>query len=230
MNFSGIKYGDKLVLAALACVFLSTPLTLTQAAITCPCSELKVPPAPAKDIDPVGGLAFMKTPEYKKEFADAIAGARKACMKHLGEKNVAIVSDIDETCLDNSEHFKSGTGWGDWVSWEAEARDPVLKQTADFLAWARKNGFAVFFITGRSEVSRAATIRNLVRAGLSYDGLYMRPGNDDLPAADFKASYRKKIADMGFNIIVNIGDQYSDLKGGYAEDCEKLPNKIYYIK
>lgn len=227
MYLNGIKYGGKR-LAVITCSIVVLISTL-QTVGACPCADLKIPAAPASDIDPVGGLAYMKTPEYKKEFAAAIEGARKACMKHLGEPDVAIVSDIDETCLDNSAHFKDGTGWGDWEKWEAQAKDPVLKQTADFLAWARKNGFAVFFITGRSESSRAATIKNLVRAGLSYDGLYMRPHNDDLPAEPMKSKFRKMISDMGFKIIVNIGDQYSDLTGGYAEDCEKLPNKIYYI-
>lgn len=35
---------------------------------------------------------------------------------------------------------------------------------------------------------------------------------------------------MGFKIVVNIGDQVSDLVGGYALDCEKLPNKMYFVK
>lgn len=228
MNTRGIKYsGGRFAKFLSAAVLL---FIMSQAAFACPCSEMKIPAAPAKDFDPVAGLAYMKTPEYKKEFSAAIAGARRACLKHLGEDNLAIVSDIDETCLDNSGHFNKNTGWGDWDSWIVQAKDPRLKQTADFLAWARKNGFAIFFVTGRSESSRAATIKNLVRAGLNYDGLYMRPDNDKSPAAEMKTKHRKMISDMGFKIIVSIGDQYSDLLGGYAEDCEKLPNKIYYIK
>lgn len=174
----------------------------------------------------------MKTPEYKSEFEKAVADARKACQKHIGEKMVAIVSDIDETVLDNSEYFKAHPdgSWEAWDEWIKEAKAPTLKPSAEFLAWARQNGFAVFFITGRNEKDRPGTIANLVKAGLSYDGLYMRGDKDSSRAENMKAIYRKQIEDMGFKIIVSIGDQYSDLVGGYVEDCEKLPNKMYFIK
>lgn len=218
-------------LVVLACTTLvSSNYAVTALAV--PCSELKVPPPPASKFDVAGGLAYMKTREYKKEFSQAIKDARKACEKHIGEDKVAIVSDIDETCLDNKQYFIDNpkAGWGDWLAWVHESKAPTLKSAADFLAWARKKGFAIFFITGRHERERAATISNLVKVGLAYDGLYMRPNDDDSPAELMKSKYRKQISDMGFNIVVNIGDQYSDLTGGLAEDCEKLPNKIYYIK
>jgi hypothetical protein len=35
---------------------------------------------------------------------------------------------------------------------------------------------------------------------------------------------------MGFKIVVNIGDQDSDLAGGFALDGEKLPNKLYFVQ
>ena len=201
-----------------------------QALFACPCSEIKIP-ALGKDFSISEGLAFMKTDGYKKEFDKAIADAREICEKHKGEKNLAIVSDIDETVLDNSKFFatQKQPGWEGWDKWVDSADDMTLKPTAEFLGWARKNGIAVFFITGRSENERKDTIANLVKAGIAYDGLYMRPDNDHSPAEDMKTIYRKQIAEMGFKTIVSIGDQFSDLAGGYAEDCEKLPNKMYFI-
>lgn len=201
------------------------------AALSCPCSEVSVPEKPnAFTIEE--GLKYMKTPEYQKEFNDAIASAKKACEKHKGEKDLAIVSDIDETCLDNSAYFSAHpqAGWNEWTNWLDSEKDTPLKPTAEFLSWARKNGFAIFFITGRNESERRSTINNLIGAGISYDGLYMRPDNDATPAEVMKTNYRKQIEGMGFKIIVSIGDQYSDLAGGHAEDCEKLPNKMYFIK
>ncbi len=104
-----------------------------------------------------------------------------------------------------------------------------MKQTAELLDWARKKGFAIFFVTGRPESLRAATIRNLVRNGIAYDGLYLRADKDNRSAIDVKTEIRRKIELMGFKVVVNIGDQVSDLVGGYAVDCEKLPNKIYFV-
>lgn len=201
------------------------------ASFSCPCNELK-PESRGPDISAKDGLAYMKTAEYKKEFSKAIADARKACEKHLGEEHLAIVSDIDETVISNKEYFEKHleTGWSDWDEWLHSEKGTLLKPTADWLAWARKKGFAIFFITGRSEIDRKYTIGNLVKQGLNYDGLYMRPNGDKSPAAEMKSKFRKQIEDMGFKIIVSIGDQWSDLEGGYAEDCEKLPNKLYFIK
>ena len=34
---------------------------------------------------------------------------------------------------------------------------------------------------------------------------------------------------MGFTILVNVGDQDSDLAGGHAVRPFKLPNPMYYI-
>jgi acid phosphatase len=142
------------------------------------------------------------------------------------------VADIDETILDNREEFSSHPDfkWSEFEAWMQRAEAPLLKPTADFLSWARGQGYAIFLVTGRREKDRAATIQNLVRRGVDYDGLYMRPDNYKGAAAEvMKTAHRDSIEKMGFKIVVNIGDQFSDLYGGKAEECVKLPNKMYYI-
>ena len=47
---------------------------------------------------------------------------------------------------------------------------------------------------------------------------------------DFKAPERRKIAELGYTILLNLGDQESDLTGGYAERTFKLPNPVYFVK
>ena len=207
-----------------------TLFSATPSSLACPCNQVKAPAEAPKD-DPKAGLAFSKTSEYAKEFDKAIKDAKAACTPHIGEQYVAIVSDIDETLLDNREFFDSHPEfkWNDFFGYIQEAKAPTLKKTADFLAWARKNGFAIFLVTGRSEKDRAGTVLNLVRRGVAYDGLYMRPNGDRSKAAEMKTKHRKAIQDMGFQIVVNIGDQFSDLEGGMSVDCEKLPNKIYFV-
>jgi predicted secreted acid phosphatase len=205
------------------------------AAFACPCSEITIPsPPPETSYDL--GLNFTKTNKYKKEFASAINSAKKFCIEykkeHPEETNLAIVSDIDETILDNREQFRlhPKRDWDLFDKWVNEAKAPVLKPTYQFLSWARKNGFAVFFITGRPESDRKPTIINLVRDNISYDALYLRPHHGGAPAEEYKTAVRQDIEKMGFKIVVNIGDQFSDLAGGSSLDCEKLPNKMYFIK
>lgn len=49
------------------------------------------------------------------------------------------------------------------------------------------------------------------------------------PTADFKSQARQAIEADGHTIIANVGDQLSDLTGGYAERCFKVPNPFYFI-
>jgi len=99
---------------------------------------------------------------------------------------------------------------------------------------AKAKNVKIFFITGRRDTPalRDATERNLRAVGYDgWEGLLMRP-----PAATdqyqnvqaFKTAKRADIS-KNFTIIVNIGDQRSDLEGGYAERTWRVPNPFYYI-
>ena len=55
------------------------------------------------------------------------------------------------------------------------------------------------------------------------------PGAQYVSAADFKAPQRGQIEQRGYTIIANIGDQPSDLDGGFAEQTYLLPNPFYRI-
>ena len=45
----------------------------------------------------------------------------------------------------------------------------------------------------------------------------------------YKAATRAYIESMGYDIVANFGDQYSDLTGGYADRAFKMPNPNYYL-
>ncbi len=46
----------------------------------------------------------------------------------------------------------------------------------------------------------------------------------------FKSGTRAHIEnDLGYNIVANFGDQWTDLRGGYADLETKLPNPTYYL-
>jgi acid phosphatase len=101
----------------------------------------------------------------------------------------------------------------------------------DVFNTAKDRGAAIFFITGRSESQRAATERNLADVGYAgYTRLIMEPaGAHYVSAADFKAPQRRAVEGEGYTVIANLGDQPSDLDGGYAERTFLLPNPFYRI-
>lgn len=200
--------------------------------------EMKTTP-----LDLEKGLAYSKTEACLKEFESAVADGKRAIDEALKKAKpgqaFAVVSDIDETVLDNRQYLEdkakkvttgqSDVDWGKFENWAIEGRAKPLEPTVRLLAYARSKKVAVFFVTGRMEKLRKPTIENLLRADIAYEGLYLRPDGDKRHASDYKSQVRKTIEDMGFTIALNIGDQCSDLSGGHAMDCEKLPNQMYYI-
>jgi predicted secreted acid phosphatase len=109
---------------------------------------------------------------------------------------------------------------------KAEPIRPVLA----LARYARERGVAVFFLTGRPERLREATERNLRSAGYDWTGVILKP--DALrtsSAVEQKAAERKKLVEQGYTIAVNVGDQMSDLDGGFAERTYKLPNPFYFV-
>jgi acid phosphatase len=155
----------------------------------------------------------------------------------------AIVLDIDETSLSNWPAYKVN-GWARIVNggcdiergpcglraWQASGRSLALKPTLELDKRAKSLGVAVFFISARPPDLREATEKNLRDQGFEWDEVVLLPPNASFPgAADFKAAERRKIAERGYTILLTMGDQQSDLKGGYAERTFKLPNPVYFL-
>ena len=90
----------------------------------------------------------------------------------------------------------------------------------------------MFFISGRYECERKVTIKNLHHAGFNgWDGLLLQSNNQygkKGTIENFKIAARKSLTKKGYTIIANVGDQPTDLSGGYAQKTFKLPNPFYY--
>ena len=93
-------------------------------------------------------------------------------------------------------------------------------------------GYSIFFITGRPEPERVATERNLRAQGFdNWKLLVMRPANHGKQTiGEFKAVTRGEIAAQGYTLALNVGDQWSDLRGKpEAEFSVKYPDPFYFI-
>ncbi|MFT4058974.1 MAG: HAD family acid phosphatase [Legionella sp.] len=149
-------------------------------------------------------------------------------------KKLAIVLDIDETSLSNYKHMiqRDFTGTHKDFHHDVMAADaPAIKPTLALYQDAVRHGVSVFFVTGRHQSERQATQMNLHRAGYKHwTGLYLRPNNYTRKSIiPFKSHTRELITQKGYTIVATIGDQCSDIKGGYAEKGFKLPNPYYYL-
>ncbi|MEJ2378133.1 MAG: HAD family acid phosphatase [Pseudolabrys sp.] len=159
----------------------------------------------------------------------------------------ALVLDIDETSLSNlSEELADDFGYIQdgpcdnlpkgpcgARAWELSGRAQAFDGTLALDKTAQAHHVAVFFVTGRHESKelREATEKNLKSAGYAgWAGLALRPARTGtMSVAGYTSGERENIAEKGYTIIANVGDQQSDLDGGYAERAYKLPNPFYYI-
>ena len=115
-------------------------------------------------------------------------------------------------------------------TWQGMAQSKAIGSTLELARHARGLGVAVFFITGRPASLREATERNLRAEGYEWERVILLPeGGSFKSAADFKAPERRKLTEEGYTILLTIGDQQSDLSGGYAERTFKLPNPVYFL-
>ena len=178
----------------------------------------------------------------------------------------AVVLDIDETTLSNWDNIKAddygfieggacslqakmACGFNDWID---KAMAPAIVPTLEFFSAVRAENVAVFFITGRREKQRRATLWNLDSRGFNgWAEVITRPNTDrDESIVAFKSGERDKIKSGNrgkianekgeldkivkpYDILANIGDQDSDLKdanGKTAECVFKVPNPYYFIR
>ena len=181
---------------------------------------------------------------YDEDVANVVASAR-AWLEERSKTATkpAIVLDIDETSLSNWPAYRLN-GWVRITNggcdlqqgpcglraWQALGQSKAIASTLTLARRARDLGVAVFFITGRPANLQKATEQNLRDAGYEWTRVILQPeGAQFASAVDFKAPERRKLTEQGYTIVLSMGDQQSDLTGGYAERTFKLPNPVYYL-
>ena len=171
-------------------------------------------------------IAFLRT-------RTAHPGANR---KPGANQKLALVLDIDETVLSNWAEIESANfeyNRNEFNAWIESAQAPAIAGTLRLYEEARKTNVAVFFLTGRPESQRASTEANLRLQGFGgWESLIMRsPAQKGMTALAFKSAERRKIAAAGYRIVLNVGDQWSDLNGKpQAEYSVKYPDPFYLVK
>jgi acid phosphatase len=166
----------------------------------------------------------------------AIAFLRIRAAHPRPSEKLALVLDIDETTLSNYEEMVNA----DFAfikptfdAWVESAKAPAIPGTLRLFNEAMRLGVKVFFITGRAEKERAATELNLHNQGFQdWRELILRqPAQASDTAQVYKSAARATIAAEGYKIVLNVGDQWSDLKGPpEAEFSVKYPDPFYFLK
>jgi acid phosphatase len=164
----------------------------------------------------------------------ALAYLRRRAAHRTAQEKLAVVFDIDETSLSNYQEMLHASFAFDpktFDAWVNSAAAPAIPGTLRIDKEAQRLGVAVFFITGRYEPERTATERNLRAQGFTWRKLTLRPESTRIESViAYKSGARAQIVAQGYKIVLNVGDQWSDLKGQpEAEFSVKYPNPYYLI-
>jgi acid phosphatase len=199
----------------------------------------------ARDLAAIGNRArrylIKRSRHIRRKAAAACARAKRgdappkqvaaACRR----PKLGVVFDIDETSLSNysclapSNFEQAVVGL---LTCAAQATSPAIGPTKRIYRYAVSHGIGVYFITGRPEPipeARERTEANLDAAGFTRRaGLILAPAID-FNTVEYKSGERQRIERQGVQLVVNVGDQESDLAGGHADRAFKYPNPFYFI-
>jgi 5'-nucleotidase (lipoprotein e(P4) family) len=133
-----------------------------------------------------------------------------------GEKPLAIVSDLDETLLDNSAYDAGFIGREDaysgktWTQWENAAQADAVPGAVEFLKDVEAKRVEVFYVTNRDQAGLEGTIRNLRDLGFPYADarhVLVQTGSSD------KQGRFDQVA-KEYSVVVYMGDNANDLPIG----------------
>lgn len=150
----------------------------------------------------------------------------------MSGKSKAIITDIDETILDNSAYEVHQTLQGkdyesaSWYQWTNRAAADTIPGAPSFLKYAASKGITIFYITNRDERERAGTLLNLQKFNLPNTDnahLILRQG------VSSKEARRQQVA-ATHDIILLLGDNLADFSSLFdkkpIEERERNTNNL----
>lgn len=131
-------------------------------------------------------------------------------------KGLAIITDIDETLIDNSELLARDlaqchdfTTWDTWKHWEREGQPRLLPGALAFFSHADKLGVTIFYISDRYQENKSHTLATLEKLGLPQVTeqqvlLYGPP----------KQQRREQVM-KDYNVVMLLGDTLHDFSEAF---------------
>ncbi len=149
-----------------------------------------------------------------------------------GGKPLAIVTDIDETVVDNSPNAVHqalrGEDYTDksWDEWCDRAEAVPLAGAVDFFRYADERGVKIFYISNRSERNRQGTMKNLKHFGFPQirdEHFMFRTETSD------KTARRQAVA-KHYDIVLLLGDNLGDFEHVFdsAQEAERMQGVAHW--
>ena len=187
---------------------------------------------PIKEHLIMAALWQQNSAEYRALCHQAFNQARFILDTHLADKTtakpLAIITDIDETILDNSPYSAQmiardeNYNRASWIEWGKKESAELVPGAGAFLKYAAANGVEIFYISNRLDVQLEETLNNLQAYNLPdsiAENLLLRTDDSG------KETRRQQVYQT-HNVILYIGDNLSDFHDGYDDKSSRERNNI----
>lgn len=182
--------------------------------------------------DPIDDL---QQTAYLKDIQAICQQAREFISPEEFSPNIlAIVCDIDETCLSGYNFCKScnfGSKKGNAFEYRKQKKCTAIVPVRELINDLKNRGYTIIYISSRRDALTQKTRENLEEQGFPVDKLVLMPHDlwqANAPVGAWKESIRKHYTDeWGYKIVANFGDSSTDFEGEYNGYIAKLPNALY---
>ncbi len=142
---------------------------------------------------------------------------KETLKEHPEAKNLAIVTDLDETVLDNTDVFVNDlkrcedyTHWKSWDAWEQSGQPKLIPGSLDFLNYANQQGVKIFYISDRSEKYRASAMRMMKQLNLP------QVQSDQILLYGTSKEQRRQAVSQDYEIVLLLGDTLHDFSDAFS--------------
>ncbi|MFA5573533.1 MAG: 5'-nucleotidase, lipoprotein e(P4) family [Brumimicrobium sp.] len=146
----------------------------------------------------------------------------------LNGKRLAIITDVDETMLDNSPYnaqliiedkdYTPET----WYEWTERAEAIPIPGAVEFLNYVKSKGIEVFYVTNRDSIEKEATIKNMISVGFPY-----ADQEHVLPKTNLSSkNERFAIVQATHEVLLFMGDNCSDFSNEFRATSTNERNNL----
>lgn len=149
-------------------------------------------------------------------------------LKKASTKPLAIITDIDETFLDNSPYAVTEAELGKdydaktWMNWTAKGEAKAYPGSLNFFNYAASKKVTVFYISNRDENDRVGTLKNLKDLGFpnaDNEHLLLKSTTSD------KEARRLEVL-KNYNVIIYMGDNLADFSKMFNKKSQAERNEL----
>ena len=147
-------------------------------------------------------------------------------VKELKKGNLAIITDLDETILDNSpgeaqvileQKTHSSATWKEWTNLFAA---PALPGAVDFLKAAHAKGISIFYISNRDTGEIASTLKNLKALSIPCAD----PGHLLFQSNTSSKVARRQEVMKKYEVVLLLGDNLNDFESCFEK--KPIPERL----